>query len=359
MKKLLIFLAFGSTISLSAQSIPSNVPTIGLLVWYPLDTLGINNPAPDGNSSIGRDLSGNSQHWSAGQHYISRTDRHGNIGGAISSDTSTLETPFVGVLGQGSRTVSLWVKSKYSQLSGYSLSSGYSIFAYGAQTAGNRYSGHLDFNCQGFGIGSAYSTITNAFTIDTNWHHVVYVFDSTNCNSNCSVDDVIIYVDGQVTSTCNTFSPNTNINTISSFPLRLYFGAASMPDSLRPAIDDFGMWDRPLSFSEVTNLYNSQNIPSYVPTDSLVGWWPFNGNVNDYSGNGHNGIPTNVTYDTSRFGNLNSALKITGNGFVELPTLASVNIENHTFSAWYKTTDSSLHYSMSQQFHWNLLFCKD
>ena len=29
----------------------------------------------------------------------------------------------------------------------------------------------------------------------------------------------------------------------------------------------------------------AQNIPSYVPKDGLVGWWPFNGNANDESGN--------------------------------------------------------------------------
>ena len=36
-------------------------------------------------------------------------------------------------------------------------------------------------------------------------------------------------------------------------------------------------------------LSASAQIPSYVPTDSLVGWWPFNGNANDESGNGNDG----------------------------------------------------------------------
>ncbi len=31
-------------------------------------------------------------------------------------------------------------------------------------------------------------------------------------------------------------------------------------------------------------------VPNYVPTNGLVGWWPFNGNANDESGNGNNGI---------------------------------------------------------------------
>ncbi|MBT5931868.1 MAG: hypothetical protein HOH34_00865, partial [Flavobacteriales bacterium] len=30
-------------------------------------------------------------------------------------------------------------------------------------------------------------------------------------------------------------------------------------------------------------------VPNYVPTDSLVGWWGFNGNANDESGNGNDG----------------------------------------------------------------------
>ena len=30
-------------------------------------------------------------------------------------------------------------------------------------------------------------------------------------------------------------------------------------------------------------------IPNYVPQNGLVGWWPFNGNANDESGNGNNG----------------------------------------------------------------------
>jgi hypothetical protein len=37
-----------------------------------------------------------------------------------------------------------------------------------------------------------------------------------------------------------------------------------------------------------TKLY-SQSVPSYVPTNGLVGWWGFNGNAQDGSGNGNHG----------------------------------------------------------------------
>ena len=54
-------------------------------------------------------------------------------------------------------------------------------------------------------------------------------------------------------------------------------------------------------------------IPSYLPKDSLVGWWPFDGNLQDYSGNNNHG--TNITstsggiyYAMDRFNKINSAL---------------------------------------------------
>jgi hypothetical protein len=46
----------------------------------------------------------------------------------------------------------------------------------------------------------------------------------------------------------------------------------------------------------------AQTIPNYIPTNGLVGWWPFNGNANDESGNGNNGTINGATLTTDRFG---------------------------------------------------------
>jgi hypothetical protein len=51
----------------------------------------------------------------------------------------------------------------------------------------------------------------------------------------------------------------------------------------------------------------AQNLPNYVPANGLVGWWPFNGNANDESGNGSNGTVNGATPTTDRNGNENSA----------------------------------------------------
>jgi hypothetical protein len=59
----------------------------------------------------------------------------------------------------------------------------------------------------------------------------------------------------------------------------------------------------------------AQNIPNYVPKTGLVGWWPFNGNANDESGNGNNGTVNGATLTTDRFGNANGAYNFyTSNG---------------------------------------------
>ena len=60
-----------------------------------------------------------------------------------------------------------------------------------------------------------------------------------------------------------------------------------------------------------------QTVPSYIPTSGLVGWWPFNGNANDESGNGNNGMVNGATLTSDRFGNTNSAYNFNGmNDFI-------------------------------------------
>jgi hypothetical protein len=91
------------------------------------------------------------------------------------------------------------------------------------------------------------------------------------------------------------------------------------------------------------SLTMNAQVPSYVPTNGLLGYWPFNGNVNDVSGNGYNGIPTNISYDTDRFGNLNSSANFpNGNTDSEIMIGNSINPSLFTISVWAKLTSSRL-----------------
>jgi hypothetical protein len=61
-----------------------------------------------------------------------------------------------------------------------------------------------------------------------------------------------------------------------------------------------------LLFALITTLGYSQ-VPNYVPTNGLVGWWPFNGNAYDESGNGNNGFVNGATLTSDRNGVANQA----------------------------------------------------
>ena len=91
----------------------------------------------------------------------------------------------------------------------------------------------------------------------------------------------------------------------------------------------------------VTNAFCQ--VPSYVPTNGLVGWWPFNGNANDESGNGNNGIVNGATLITDRNGVANKSYSFDGvDDYIEVSNNAQVTLTgNITMSAWVKTNGNN------------------
>jgi len=75
-----------------------------------------------------------------------------------------------------------------------------------------------------------------------------------------------------------------------------------------------------------------------VPAEGLVAWYPFNGNANDASGNGHHGIISNANLVTDRFGNPNSAYDFNGkNAFIKVLSNPSLNLtEDFSISSWFR-----------------------
>ena len=73
----------------------------------------------------------------------------------------------------------------------------------------------------------------------------------------------------------------------------------------------------------------------------LVAYYPFNGNANDESGNGYNGIVYGANLTTDRFGNTNSAYIFNGgDDYIEIPGTESVDIDDAiTISTWVKLDD--------------------
>jgi hypothetical protein len=89
-------------------------------------------------------------------------------------------------------------------------------------------------------------------------------------------------------------------------------------------------------------LSSIAQVPSYVPTSGLVGWWPFNGNANDESGNGNNGTVNGATLTTDRFGVANKAYSFNGSSnYIDYPSGSSSSLNivgDFTVCFWVKTS---------------------
>jgi hypothetical protein len=81
-------------------------------------------------------------------------------------------------------------------------------------------------------------------------------------------------------------------------------------------------------------------VPSYVPSNGLVGYWPFNGNANDQTTNGNNGTVNGATLTTDRNGNANSAYSFDGiSNYIQTQSTFSLvtGTASRTVSLWLKT----------------------
>lgn len=78
-------------------------------------------------------------------------------------------------------------------------------------------------------------------------------------------------------------------------------------------------------------------VPNYVPTNGLVGWWPFTGNANDLSGNNNNGVVNGATLTLDRLGNANSAYSFNGiNTSIQVQSNSTLLLtNNYTLNGWF------------------------
>lgn len=93
-----------------------------------------------------------------------------------------------------------------------------------------------------------------------------------------------------------------------------------------------------IAFAITTQIIVAQ-IPSNIPKNGLVGYWPFNGNAKDESGNGNDGKVNGATLTTDRFGISNKAYNFSGSDWIELNSLSAINASNKlAVSIWVKST---------------------
>ena len=92
-----------------------------------------------------------------------------------------------------------------------------------------------------------------------------------------------------------------------------------------------------------TLLSAKAQVPNYVPSSGLVGWWPFSGNANDQSGKGHNGTVNGASLTTDRFGASNSSYDFNGTtNYISINDNQTFKFSSHSISFWYFRVNNPL-----------------
>jgi len=104
-----------------------------------------------------------------------------------------------------------------------------------------------------------------------------------------------IYLNGNLDA-----APLPQTGTFSSGALFLIGGRPS-GDFFNGQISNVQVYNSSLSANQIQALYLEGIGGAPMKLQNLIGWWPLNGNANDYSGNNNNGVPTAVTF-TSQYG---------------------------------------------------------
>ncbi|MDO8474223.1 MAG: LamG domain-containing protein [bacterium] len=298
----------------------------GLVGWWKMD----------GNA---KDATPNSNHGTLVNNTVLTTDRKGQTDKAYSFPQSgTLDSIGLGtgsILNPGTSdfTYAFWANGTSSgwgeilnKANGdYSvLTAGFNITFRSGPPA------YIVYTHSAYDNGVTWSNVTNM--TDGTWHHWAIV-------GNRAAGTVILYKDGVsqganspggsfTTANITTSSPMNFGNQVPFWTSRVYTGS----------MDDVRIYNRALSATEITALYESYN-PGIVISDlqkGLVGNWKMDGNAKDSTPNSNHGTVTGATLTTDRKGQTNKAYSFNGTtNYVSVPTSSSLQITGSvSISVW-------------------------
>ncbi len=79
-------------------------------------------------------------------------------------------------------------------------------------------------------------------------------------------------------------------------PLHFGYESTYLPRQLSGSLADIQIYNASLDQQQISALYLEGIGGVPINLQNLEGWWPLNGNANDYSGNNNDGIATNVIW---------------------------------------------------------------
>ena len=104
------------------------------------------------------------------------------------------------------------------------------------------------------------------------------------------------YLDGVPLPDPTAISGALSSNVMGYFTLGNDCGAGNNFDGL---IANVQIYNTSLSANAIAALYDEGIGGAPIDLQNLVGWWPLNGNAQDYSGNLNNGVPSSIAYSSS------------------------------------------------------------
>lgn len=149
----------------------------------------------------------------------------------------------LGISGNTSKSVSIWIKPNSSINGAYSCG----IFNLGSaanqQQFGIKYYGSPAYWMFDSWYGAVRIGANDNKLADGKWHHIVVTYNSAN-------HTLKTYLDGSLATT----DPSRTLNTGNTMPLSIGIGSQGKYTGL---IDEVGVWSRVLSDNEVQSLYNN------------------------------------------------------------------------------------------------------
>jgi len=262
-----VIATIGFAVISTAQTLPNNVPTNGLIGYWSFDG--------NANDSSGNNLDGN---------IIGSTeltdDRFGQTNSAYDFDyvnasfgqqNDEIQIPYDNLLDVDNITVSVWVYPRQYFWTGNSNQSSSIISRWDVAPSEEVWGISFDsssvkgliVNPGGGVTNGSTSAVDNTPLILNQWNHIVMTYDQVN---------VKLYVNGNLKAT-TPHNDELNLSTsgISIGERDQYNGYWYHTDG---KIDDIGIWDRALTDQEVNNLYNETLTTTELNKEAVFEVYP-------------------------------------------------------------------------------------
>jgi hypothetical protein len=257
---------------------------------------------------------------------VPTTDRHGNQFGAYAFDGNDQITTNLSVSGLNEITVSAWINAS-SIIGTHKIVSQESN---GTSTERDMYLGIIRAGGENrvyfyvrSSTGHLFAYTGNDLTTNRHYHLAG--------TWNAATNTIKIYIDGVEQSV--TPNPSGTLSAIGNTTnSTIKFGCEYTGSGyFDGTIDDVRIYNQSLTSAEVLEIYNFER-PQRI--NDYAGYWPFNNNADDESGNGRNGTPVSVTTATDRYGNENAAYEFDNYDYISIPSMDFTGGQAFTLSAW-------------------------